>query len=107
MSLSEQVKQFDALLQRDEPVLALAPMQDVTDLPFWKVICSRGGADLYYTEYFRVHADSRLEKPILRSLTENPTGRPALAQMSVAASMRSRRRRSPRRSRRVKTKIEL
>ena len=49
MSLSEQVKQFDALLQRDEPVLALAPMQDVTDLPFWKVIRSRGGADLYYT----------------------------------------------------------
>ena len=81
MSLSEQVKQFDALLQRDEPVLALAPMQDVTDLPFWKVIRSRGGADLYYTEYFRVHADSRLEKPILRSITENPTGRPVVAQM--------------------------
>ena len=81
MSLSEQVKQFDALLQRDEPVLALAPMQDVTDLPFWKVIRSRGGADVYYTEYFRVHADSRLEKPILRSITENPTGRPVVAQM--------------------------
>ena len=81
MSLSEQVKQFDALLQRDEPVLALAPMQDVTDLPFWKVIRSRGGADVYYTEYFRVHAASRLEKPILRSITENPTGRPVVAQM--------------------------
>lgn len=24
-----------ALLARPEPVLALAPMQDVTDLPFW------------------------------------------------------------------------
>jgi len=81
MSLSEQVKHFDTLLQRDEPMLALAPMQDVTDLPFWKVIRSRGGADVYYTEYFRVHADSRLEKPILRSITENPTGRPVVAQM--------------------------
>ena len=81
MSHTEQVEQFDALLQRDEPVLALAPMQDVTALPFWKVIHSRGGADLYYTEYFRVHADSRLEKPILRSITENPTGQPVVAQM--------------------------
>ena len=81
MSHTEQVEQFDALLQRDEPVLALAPMQDVTDLPFWSVIRSRGGADVYYTEYFRVHADSRLEKPILHSITKNPTGRPVVAQM--------------------------
>ncbi len=81
MPLSEQVEQFDALLQRDEPMLALAPMQDVTDLPFWRVIAGRGGADVYFTEYFRVHADSRLEKPILRSITENPTGRPVVAQM--------------------------
>ena len=28
-----------------------------------------------------MHADSRLEKPILRSITENPTGRPVVAQM--------------------------
>jgi tRNA-dihydrouridine synthase len=81
MPLSVQVEQFDALLQRDEPLLALAPMQGVTDLPFWKVIRSRGSADVYYTEYFRVHADSRLEKPILRSITENPTGQPVVAQM--------------------------
>ena len=80
-TLSEQASQFDALLQRDEPMLALAPMQDVTDLPFWRVITKRGGADVYFTEYFRVHADSRLEKPILRSITENPTGRPVVAQM--------------------------
>ena len=80
-TLSEQTSQFDALLQRDEPMLALAPMQDVTDLPFWRVITKRGGADVFFTEYFRVHADSRLEKPILRSITENPTGRPVVAQM--------------------------
>ena len=80
-TLSEQTGQFDALLQRDEPMLALAPMQDVTDLPFWRVITKRGGADVFFTEYFRVHADSRLEKPILRSITENPTGRPVVAQM--------------------------
>lgn len=65
----------------DGPVLALAPMQDVTDLPFWDVLKEYGGPDVYYTEYFRVHATSSLEKPILRSIVENPTGRPVVAQM--------------------------
>jgi len=78
---SDPCQQFDALLARPEPVLALAPMQDVTDLLFWKLMTEYGGADLYYTEYFRVHRDSNLEKWILESLTRNPTGRPAIAQM--------------------------
>lgn len=56
-------------------------MQDVTDWAFWNLIQNYGGADVYYTEYFRVHADSRLEKEILRSVVENPTGRPVVAQM--------------------------
>lgn len=63
------------------PVLALAPMQDVTDLPFWKLMTQYGGADVYYTEYFRVHPVSHLESYIKRSITENPTGRPIVAQM--------------------------
>ncbi len=74
-------EQFANLLSGDQPVLALAPMQDVTDLPFWKLMAAYGGADVYYTEYFRVHPDSHLEKGILRSIKENPTGRPAIAQM--------------------------
>lgn len=69
------------LLARPDPLLALAPMQEVTDLPFWKLLSNRGGPDVYWTEYFRVHSTSRLEKSILRSLTENPTGRPAIAQL--------------------------
>ena len=73
--------QFDQLLASSEPVLALAPMQDVTDLPFWRLMRAYGGADIYYTEYFRVHADSHLEKWIRRSITDNPTGRPVIAQM--------------------------
>jgi tRNA-dihydrouridine synthase len=74
-------QQFDTLLANPEPILALAPMQDVTDLPFWRLMAEYGGADLYYTEYFRVHRDSRLEKWILDSLIHNPTRRPAIAQM--------------------------
>ena len=65
----------------NQPVLALAPMQDVTDLPFWRLMARYGGADVYYTEYFRVHATSHLEKYILRSIEENPTGKPVIAQM--------------------------
>lgn len=72
---------FDTLLAQPEPILALAPMQDVTDLPFWRLMARYGGADVYFTEYFRVHESSRLDKPILASITHNPTGRPAVAQM--------------------------
>jgi tRNA-dihydrouridine synthase B len=74
-------EEFDRLLRRPEPRLALAPMQEVTDLPFWKLVAGYGGADVYFTEYFRVYAGSRLQKHILRSITENPTGRPVVAQM--------------------------
>jgi tRNA-dihydrouridine synthase len=40
-----------------------------------------GGADVYVTEYFRVCATSSLNRHILKSVTENPTGRPVIAQM--------------------------
>ncbi len=69
------------LLPADRPALYLAPMQDVTDLPFLEVLSRHGGADIYVTEYFRVHGDARPDKWILRSIDENPTGRPILAQM--------------------------
>jgi tRNA-dihydrouridine synthase len=72
---------LDQLLSRTEPLLALAPMQDVTDLGFWRLMARYGGADVYYTEYFRVHQDAHLEKEILASITHNPTGRPVVAQM--------------------------
>lgn len=74
-------EQFGKMLAGEEPILALAPMQDVTDLPFWKLMTAYGGADVYYTEFFRVHAVSHPEKYILRSITENPTDRPVVAQM--------------------------
>jgi tRNA-dihydrouridine synthase len=74
-------QQFDDLLTGPAPILALAPMQDVTDLPFMKLMTAYGGADLYFTEYFRVYATSNLDWHILKSITENPTGRPVIAQM--------------------------
>lgn len=60
---------------------ALAPMQDVTDLRFMRVVAHYGSPDYFFTEYFRVHADSGLHKHTLRSITENTTGRPVFAQL--------------------------
>lgn len=67
-------------------------MQDVSGRSYWSLVSRYGGADLYWTEYFRVHADSHLEKWILESITHNPTGRPVIAQMignDIPALLRS------------------
>lgn len=60
---------------------ALAPMQDMTDLRFMSAIANYGSPDYFFTEYFRVHASSGLDKNILSSITENSTGRPIFAQL--------------------------
>ena len=67
-------------------------MQDVTNLAFWRVIARYGGPDILWTEYFRVHGNSRPEDWIVQSITENPTGLPVIAQMignDVAALVRT------------------
>jgi len=64
-----------------QPLTALAPMQDVTDLAFMRVIAHYGAPDYFFTEFLRVHAQSRPEKHILRSIDENTTGRPVFAQL--------------------------
>ena len=56
-------------------------MQDVTSLPYMEVVASCGPPDYFFTEYFRVHEHSRLDPGILRSITENQSGRPVFAQL--------------------------
>ncbi len=68
-------------LHVDRPALVLAPMQNVTDLPFMRVIAKRGGPDWFVTEFFRVHPASKPDRYILRSIRENTTGRPIFAQI--------------------------
>lgn len=70
-----------ATLEPGLPPTALAPMQDVTTLPFMRTVAKRGAPDWFFTEYFRVHETSRLEPHILASITENDTGRPVFAQL--------------------------
>jgi tRNA-dihydrouridine synthase len=73
--------QMRDFLPSDRPALVLAPMQDVTDLPFMRIIARRGAPDWFVTEYFRVHPDSCLNRYILRSIAENETGKPIFAQL--------------------------
>jgi tRNA-dihydrouridine synthase B len=60
---------------------ALAPMQDVTGLPFMSLIAEYGAPDLFFTEYFRVHENARIDPEILSSITKNNSGKPVFAQL--------------------------
>lgn len=80
MSQSPEEKSSDQK-PASQPVLSLAPMQDVTDLQFWKLMHLYGGPDIYFTEYFRVTPTYRLSGEILKSIKRNPTGKPAIAQI--------------------------
>lgn len=64
-----------------QPWTALAPMQDVTTLPFMRLLGKYGAPDLLFTEYFRVHTHSRLEPHIVDSICQHDTGRPVFAQL--------------------------
>jgi tRNA-dihydrouridine synthase len=69
------------LLPSQRPALVLAPMQDITQLAFMRVLARRSAPDWFVTEYFRVHPNSTPDRQIVRSITENDTGRPVFAQM--------------------------
>ena len=74
-------RSLPAPIEPGQPLTALAPMQDVTDLPFMRVMAHYGAPDYFFTEFFRVHGQSRPEKHIVRSIAENQTGRPVFAQL--------------------------
>jgi tRNA-dihydrouridine synthase B len=74
-------RSLPAPIRPGQALTALAPMQDVTDLPFMRVMAHYGAPDYYFTEFLRVHAQSRPEKHIVRSIVENQTGRPIFAQL--------------------------
>lgn len=60
---------------------ALAPMQDVTTLPFMRLLGKYGAPDLLFTEYLRVHGHSGLESHIVDSIRHHDTGRPIFVQL--------------------------
>ena len=70
----------DALIP-GQPWTALAPMQDVTNLPFIKILGKYGPPDLLFTEFLRVHGHSTLESQIVEAVTQHNTGRPIFLQL--------------------------
>ncbi len=66
-------------LQLQTPI-ALAPMEDVTDLPF-RVICKRLGADLVYTEFTASEALIRDIPKALKKITVCDEERPVAIQL--------------------------
>lgn len=65
-------------------LLALAPMQDVTDLAFMRTLARIGSLpDVFLTAYFRsTPTTCALAEQNLRCLTENETGVPVIAQLA-------------------------
>lgn len=64
-----------------QPLTALAPMQNVTDLPFMRVVAEYGAPDYFFTEFVRVFEGSRPDVEVIRAITDNGTGRPVFAQL--------------------------
>lgn len=84
LGFTSQMTQYEHLpspVQPGQALTALAPMQDVTDITFMGIIADCGSPDYFFTEYFRAYDHSRLDKHILRSITENKTNRPVFAQL--------------------------
>lgn len=60
---------------------ALAPMQDVTTLPFMQLMLRYGAPDYFFTEYFRAHPHSTPERHILKALDGIGPKHPIFAQI--------------------------
>ena len=63
-----------------DPGLLLAPMEDVSDLPF-RTICKEMGADIVYTEFTNCEALSRNVKRSLEKIRVTDEERPVAIQL--------------------------
>lgn len=79
--MSKNLKELPKGIIANQPLSALAPMQDITDLSFMTVINECGPPDYFFTEFIRVHEHSIVEKGILDSIVKNPSNRPVFAQL--------------------------
>ena len=74
------------MLTQTDKLMALAPMQDVTDLAFMRVLARIGSLpDVFVTAYFRsTPTTCAMAENNLRCIEENETGVPVLAQLAGA-----------------------
>lgn len=61
----------------------LAPMQDITTLPFMRMLASRGAPDFFVTEFLRVNATSQIDDSVAECAEKTfpLTGTPLLVQL--------------------------
>ncbi len=70
------------LKYKSKPIFALAPMEDVTDTVFRRLIASLGGPDVYFTEFTSVEGMlSRGAEHVQRRLEYTELERPLIAQI--------------------------
>lgn len=67
-------------LQLKKPILALAPMEGVTDLAF-RTLCREQGADVVYTEFVAAEAIIHGGKSVLQKLRHSESERPVICQI--------------------------
>lgn len=61
----------------------LAPMQDITTLPFMRMLARRGAPDFFVTEFLRVNATSQIDDSVAECAEKTLplTGTPLLVQL--------------------------
>ena len=61
----------------------LAPMQDITTLPFMRMLARRGAPDFFVTEFLRVNATSQIDDSVAECAAKTLplTGKPLLVQL--------------------------
>src|ERR1700745_2233211 len=71
--------------KKDEPLLVLAPMADVTDAAFRRIIAKYGKPDVIWTEFVSadglIRANPEGKKKLLKDLEFAETERPIVAQL--------------------------
>lgn len=74
---------LDAAFSGAVPVTSLAPMQDVTTLPFMRLLAEKlqSAPDYFVTEFLRVHSTSIIDEDIADCLEHAPAGTPLFLQL--------------------------
>lgn len=77
------MESLGANLSSGVPVTSLAPMQDVTILPFMRLLAEdlKSAPDYFVTEFLRVHATSIIDSDIADCLERAPAGTPLFLQL--------------------------
>ncbi len=58
----------------------LAPMQDITDAGFMRIVAEFGAPDFFMAEYFRIHEYSNIDPYVMQAVLSKPAGKNVSAQ---------------------------